>query len=58
MPNQTMHARVFYPAESPATKQELTIGGVIGDGAMGVVYRAKWRETDVAVKCLKNYDEV
>ena len=35
---------------------ELSIGGVIGDGAMGIVYRAKWRETDVAVKRLKRTD--
>jgi serine/threonine protein kinase len=41
------------PGDDEIPESELEIGGVIGNGAMGVVYRAKWRETDVAVKRLK-----
>ena len=39
--------------EDELSMKELKIGGIIGDGAFGVVFRAKWRETDVAIKRLK-----
>jgi serine/threonine protein kinase len=48
--------QVVLEGQDQIEESELTIGGVIGDGAMGIVYRAKWRETDVAVKRLKRND--
>ena len=48
--------QVVLEGQDQIAESELTIGGVIGDGAMGIVYRAKWRETDVAVKRLKHGD--
>ena len=48
--------QVVLEGQDQIAESELTIGGVIGDGAMGIVYRAKWRETDVAVKRLKRTD--
>jgi len=33
---------------------ELTLEGKIGEGSTGAVYKAKWRETEVAVKQLHN----
>ena len=48
--------QIVLEGQDQIAETELTIGGVIGDGAMGIVYRAKWRETDVAVKRLKRND--
>lgn len=48
--------QVVLEGQDQIAEGELTIGGVIGDGAMGIVYHAKWRETDVAVKRLKRTD--
>ena len=33
---------------------EIQLGGKIGEGGCGVIFKAKWRDQDVAIKKLKN----